>query len=128
MAFPRIPRAELDAHLHLVSFRVYRFLNTLPPPTATAAEVRDYLLTFPNLLNREFDPDFLLSVSQVDMTGADLRAMGYDPLKVYLREAGFKDPIVDLLAGDMRAAKLTEAAKEIQMLADMLGLGEVKVS
>jgi hypothetical protein len=127
-AFPRIPRAELEAHLHLMSFGVYRFLNTLPRPTATPAEVRDYLLTFPNLFNRELDPDFLLSVSKVDMTGADLRAMDYDPLKVCLHEAGFKDPIVDLLAGDMQAAKLTEAAKEIQMLADMLGLEEVKVS
>jgi hypothetical protein len=54
--------------------------------------------------------------------------MDYDPFKVYLYEAGFEDPIVDLLAADVHAAKLTEVAKEIQMLADKLGLGEVKVS
>jgi len=113
---PRNPWDELDPDFLLL--KLASFLKTISSPTATSAKVRDYLVTFPceDYAVNKLDQHFLLSVSKLEITGADIRGMSYCELRLYLLEAGFKGPTTYLLPAFVQAAKEVYILKEIQML------------
>jgi hypothetical protein len=111
------PWKELDPDFLLL--KLANFLKTLPSPTATSAEVRDYLVTFPceEYAVNELDQHFLLSISRLDITGAEIQAMSYCELRLYLLDAGFKGPATThLLPAYEQAVEEVYILKEIQML------------
>jgi hypothetical protein len=116
------PWKELDPDLLLL--KLASFLKTLPSLTATSAEVRDYLVTFPceEYAVDELDQNFLPAVSRVDITGADVQAMSYCELRLYLLGAGFKgSATMELLPAYVDAATEVCILKQIQMLIFKVG-------
>jgi hypothetical protein len=111
------PWRELDSDLLLL--KLASFLKTLPSPTATPSEVRDHLVSFPceKYAVDELDQHFLPAISRVDITGADIQAMSYCELRLYLLDAGFKGSATEkLLPAYVDAATEVCILKQIQML------------